>query len=208
MVAHLLLGLLATMPVVAGNPAEDSPMITELSALRTSGVFPIQVATAPHTSDHGDVPCAWFEWAAGRLASGTDEPHAPWVTYRSGARTDAPIGFTTPLGVLTLDPSKVRFHLMPHFERHWPAQPAPDDPPSVTAWRRSEPGPVTVREYCLAPGRTYYAEVITEVYHLPPPGPDAEPVEGKNTVLRVSDRLWTGSMPDVPATPSTQEHTY
>ena len=67
--------------------------------------------------------------------------------------------------------------------------------PSAARELYSENGkPVTVEEYCLEPGKTYYAKVSNESYLLPP-GEDGEPIERHNKVLILSDSPFKDGMP-------------
>ncbi len=62
-------------------------------------------------------------------------------------------------------------------------------------------GKVTVEEYGLAPGKTYYAGVAEETYTLPPRPPDFEPVRRTNRVAVISDKPLINGAPQGEKTP-------
>ena len=112
-----------------------------------------------------------------------------------------------PQGKLTLPPRDCTY-LGPTFERTWTKKDQAKAPDVVKEKLVEEPA-ITAVEHCLEPGKTYYARLHVDTYHLPPLPGEREPSKCRNPLLWISDQPFgEDGKPKLPLTPAYQGWSY
>jgi len=111
---------------------------------------------------------------------------------------------------VTVDFRGIRTGLAPSFEKTYAKAgvkaPASESEKAILAMCDEERVPaVMIVEFGLEAGKTYYARVRTETYHLPPAGPGGRPQRKENKVLLISSRPLPN---DIPLTPLYRDWSY
>jgi hypothetical protein len=208
--AAILLALASAVPARAepdaARGAAVSPPITEVSddeflkAHPVGEPFTVQV-DGKEESFLGKVRSAYFEWVYGKQEGGK------LTSYSVAYRSEPEIQLTSGSQRASLRPSRVRTHLAPALERDYRATDR-DAPDAVRERLEKEPGPVHVAEYRLEAGKTYFALVHEDSYHLPPQGPGQRPRRATKLVLWLSDKPFADGKPQVEITPGYKGWTY
>lgn len=140
-------------------------------------------------------PCLYVEWHYG-VKNGDD-----WEWRSTGYAHETELKVITAKGSLAVSHRKCRLFLSPSWKKTYLASQAAEAPDVVRDSLQTQTQPVTVEEFVLLPGRTYYARTASETYHLPPRPPSFKPIERTNTVLWISDQPFQDGKPQVPITP-------
>jgi len=195
--------LVAAVTAAAKTPERpvEKPAVT-LDSLEAEGNFEVKLEGEKLETFFSKKKAVYFEWTYG-VRQGAD-----WNLRWNGYHSEAPLVVQTPKGRLELRPSQLRTYLAPSFERTWTQKDA-QEAPEVIKEKLAEEASITAAEYCLEPGRTYFARPHVDSFMLPPrPGQD-RPSRGRNTVLWISDKPFgEDGKPAQPLTPAFQGWSY
>ena len=143
------------------EPVMEKPEVTLESLVGDTVPFQVQLEGEPVQSFLSKKTCVYFEWTYG-VREGVN-----WQTRWNGYHTQTPVVVLTPKGKLTLPTTRLRTYLGPTFERTWTKKDQAKAPDVVKEKLVEEPA-ITAVEHCLEPGKTYYARLHVDTYHLPP----------------------------------------
>lgn len=174
-------------------------MLDELEKL---GVFEVKLEGDCEQSYLTRKSVLYFEWLYG------EKDEKGWVSYSTAYHSEKPFNVITPAGTLELQTNRLRPYLAPSFEKAYSGDSIKDAPPAVKAYYEEKRTTVSVEEYCLEPGRIYYAKVETETYYLPPMPDEEKPVRRHNKVLALSDLPFQDGKPRRQLTPLYRGWTY
>jgi hypothetical protein len=215
----LLLGAALHFAGATPPPEQEEDVVTRtLDELKSLGTTTFTVVGETTPSPIGKTACAWFEWVVGdRVADpgpeATEEERKQWLrsggwrSYQNGTHSERPVTVNAEGGETEVSWRKLRLHLAPTTVQVFTS--ADDAAPWAKEWLKENGAPATVAEYCLQPDRTYYGQVKTETYWLPPEPPDFEPGQGHNDVLVLSEEPFDerGKSP-LPLTPMYSSWSY
>ncbi len=194
----------APAPIPDASPSEAPPMKSvELSEFVDAGMFTITPLAGAIASPVSGEATAWFDVAIGTANDVNGQ--LEWSMRQRGPSAEHDVVFDTAHGRLTVSFRKLRPHLAPSWSKTFAAL---NDVPAAPAWLRPRladafgEGPVTVAEYSLRAGRSYFARVRTDSYALPPRREGAEPSRGSNMVLLVAEAAWEGAAPATKLVPA------
>ncbi len=164
----------ATPPPV---PPEPETVMTELRDL-PNGVFQLSVdGTVQEAKTEGEV--VFVEIDEGIVTDGA------WQTWSNNWNSKDGLVVITSAGRLDVPWRKLRLRIGSTWSEHWTSGDK-GIPEGLERWF-DEGQTVTLAEFALVKGRTYWGQVETEHFHLPPTGPDADPGEGRTSVLVIQD---------------------
>lgn len=161
--------------------------MTPKKLLSRRGPFRIQPASRGAPAPLSQLPSVWWDWAFYDWPEGGGIRQS--ITGSSGPQSS--VELLVDGQPATLRQNQIRLYIEPTFDR--PLDAGNDDlPAAAQAWlaKRNRPvGPdYRLIEYALLRGKSYHAEVHIDTYALPPRPGGSRPRNGKNPILRISDK--------------------
>lgn len=184
---------------------EDAEMATAPLALEDlAGLteFPITLSGETLETYLSKKPCLYFEWHFGVKIDGD------WDWFSTGYHHETDLVIETPKGPVEVSWRKCRLFLNPSWTKTVAPGNASEAPEVVREKLAEEKKPITIEEYALLPGKTYFARLDTESYHLPPRPPDMKPQRRTNTVIWISDQPFRDGKPVSLITPTFKSWSY
>ena len=186
------------------RPGEGSmnSRLSSLEELRDMGEFDVKVVGAGEKAAVSGKSGAYVEWIYG------EKNGDQWTSFSIGYSTDTSIKLITPKGEIEISAGKIRLFLKPSVSVF--AKPGEKSKLSETVKRivEEEKRHLTFEEYRLDEGKTYFARLHSEGYHLPPRPPSFKPVRRQNTVLQISDTPFKEGKSGSPITPKYKNWKY
>ncbi|GEM_PF-1157039 len=195
----LLIVIMAVLSFTYSLSAKEVKVM--MNEIETLGVFTVTLQGETQDAFLSKRKVLYFEWHYG------EKGDKGWISYLTGFHSEQGLLAITPKGTLEIPLRSLRPCLSPVFSRTYTGKTIKEAPAVAQELFSETSKPVTVEEYCLESGKTYYAKVSTESYFLPP-GEDGNPSEHHNTVLLISDSPFKDGMPAKEITPGYRGWTY
>jgi len=176
---------------LATGCAGSTPRNVELGFNDFKETQEVEIAGEKMKSFPAGLDCVYFEWVYGQKSS-------EWVQYSVGYQSEIGIRVSNSRGAMSLSRGAFRLFLSPTRSNKYDYTNMYLAPEVARKWI-AETGSVTVEEFDLVPGKTYYARRHVESYWLPDPG--NRPRMREATVLWISDAPFTDN-PSPPITPA------
>ncbi len=181
--------------------------MTQLDSLRdlqSLDAFEVTLEGTSQQAFFSKKTCVYFEWSFGEGQSADGN----WVTSWRGYRSDAQLSVKTPKGMLDLSANDLRPYLGPSYEQTFTADNAANAPQVIRDRIKEGHPTLNAKEFCLEPGRSYYARVVVESFMLPPRPGSQQPGRGEHAVLSISDMPYKDGHPQRPISPAFKNHRY
>jgi hypothetical protein len=167
---------------------------TPFERLQALGGFTVTLNGPSLATLLAQTECVYWEWAAGERRG--DE----WATRVGSGHSGNLLTIVTPAGTLDLPHGSLRLYLPPSITRQF-TRSARNAAPMELRHLLDDMDPLSVSEYLLQSGVTYYARVEVESGMLPPRDGNA-PERRRTLVLAISDRPFVDGKAQRPLTPS------
>lgn len=163
-----------------GCGAKGRPHVT-WSDLASARSLPVTVEGTLQRSYMTGDSCYYSEWAYGVMA-----PDGSADLIAANQSNDS-ITIVTPRGIMRLDIFEIRTYLGAFYSRTFNPENQGIAPTPIQKLLEKTPETISVREYLLQPGRTYYARVRSDSALTPPREAGGQPEVIYRNVLEISD---------------------